>query len=385
MRLSKWFLAAMVAALTLAACRETPREVEAAGTNLKATQVKVIPVATVEWPSIYEAAGTVRARVTTVIASKVMGYAREVKVHLGDSVSAGQLLVVLEARDLDAAWRQAQAARDEAKSAIVESDNAVASAQANLDLVKVTFGRMDDLYQKRSISDQEHDEATAKLKAAQAAYAMAASRRAQLSSKIQQAEEAVAAASVMRGYAEIRAPFAGMVTEKPVEPGTLAAPGAALLTIEQAGALRLEVPVEESLLTTIRVGQPVTVKLDSFDQTIAARVSEIVPSVDSSSRAFTVKIDLAGVARLRPGVYGHAQFPRGTRRAIAVPVGAVLIQGQVESVMVAEEGFARMRLVTTGQRQGDLVEILSGLNAGEHVVSPRPAGLSDGARVESHP
>lgn len=386
MRLSKSFGMTILAGFLLTACRENPEKVEAsASAGMHAVPVNVVPVASVEWPSIYEAAGTVRPRVSAVVASKVMGYAREVKVHVGDSVSAGQLLVVIDAKDLDAAWRQAQAARDEANSAISEANNAVASAEANMDLVKATFRRLEDLYSKESISDQEHDEATAKLKAAQAAYEMVASRRAQLSAKIHQADEAVAAADVMRGYSQIRAPFAGTVTEKPLEQGTLAAPGAPLLTIEQAGALRLEVPVEEGLLATVRVGQPVAVKLDSFDRTITARVTEIVPSVDAASRAFLVKIDLPNVPGLRSGVYGRAQFSRGTRRVVAVPAAAVTSQGQVESVMVAEEDYAHTRLVTTGQRQGDLVEILSGLNPGESVVSPRPAGLADGARVETHP
>src|SRR5579864_157217 len=263
MRLSKPFGVAVLAGLMLTACRENPGQVEASpSAGVRAVPVNVVPVASVEWPSIYEAVGTVKPRVSTVIASKVMGYAREVKVQVGDNVSAGQLLVAIDARDLDAAWRQAQAARDEASSAIAEANNAVASAGANLDLVKATSRRLEDLYTKRSISEQEHDESTAKLKAAQAAYEMATSRRAQLSAKIQQAEEAVAAAEVMRSYSVIRAPFAGTVTEKPVEQGTLAVPGVPLLTIEQAGALRLEVPVEEGLLAAMRVGQPVTVKLD---------------------------------------------------------------------------------------------------------------------------
>ena len=386
MRLSKEFGVAMLATLVLAGCRENPGKVQAsASAGIHASPVNVVPVVSVAWPSTYEAVGTVRPRASAVIASKVMGYAREVKVHLGDSVSAGQLLVVIDARDLDAAWRQAQAARDEANSAISEANSAVASAEANLDLVKSTFRRLEDLYSKKSISDQEFDEAGAKLKVAKAAYEMAASRRTQLSAKIHQADEAVAVAEAMRSYSQIRAPFAGTVIEKPVEQGTLAAPGAPLLTIEQVGELRLEVPVEEGFLASTRVGQPVTVKLDSFDQTITARVTEIVPSVDAASRAFIVKIDLPNVPRLRSGVYGRAQFARGTRRIIAVPAAAVTSQGQVESVLVAEEGFARVRLVTTGQRQNDLVEILSGLNPGESLVSPRPAGLDDGARVETHP
>ncbi len=89
-----------------------------------------------ELPSLYEAVGTVRARTSSVIASNIMGQVRDVKVRVGDSVSSGQLLVVLDSRDLDAAWRQAQAARDEALNARREVENAAAAAQASLDLAK---------------------------------------------------------------------------------------------------------------------------------------------------------------------------------------------------------------------------------------------------------
>ena len=312
---SKRLAATVAACFALGACREAPRKAEAIASQ--PVPANTVAAAAMEWPSISEAVGTVRARTSTVISSKVMGYVREVKVRVGDTVKAGELLVSVDSRDLDAAWKQAQAARQEAVDAGQEVSNAVASAQANLDFAKATFRRMDDLYQKKSISDQEYDEATSKLKVAQAAYDMSVSKRAQVAAKLRQADEAVNAAAVMRGYSEIRAPFAGIVTEKPVDPGVLATPGAPLLTIEQAGALRLEVPVDETFLADTHVGQPVTVRFDSLNRTIEARVSEIVPSVDAASRAFVVKIDLPGIPNLRSGVYGKAQFSRGTRQVIA--------------------------------------------------------------------
>ncbi|HUA19349.1 MAG TPA: efflux RND transporter periplasmic adaptor subunit [Bryobacteraceae bacterium] len=380
---SKPLAATVAACFLLGACHEAPRKAEAIVSQ--PVPANTVAAAAVEWPSISEAVGTVRARASTVISSKVMGYVREVKVHVGDTVSAGELLVSLDSRDLDASWKQAQAARQEAADAGQEVTNAMASAKANLDFAQATFRRMDDLYQKKSISDQEYDEATSKLKVAQAAYDMSVAKRAQLAAKLRQADEGVNAAAVMRGYSEMRAPFSGIVTEKPVEPGVLATPGAPLLTIEQTGALRLEVPVDETFLADTRVGQAVTVRFDALNRTLQARVSETVPSVDAASRAFVVKIDLPVIPNLRSGVYGKAQFARGTRQVIAVPAVSVAEQGQVQSVMVDDGGIARTRLVTTGQKQGDEVEILSGLNVGDLVVSPRPPALADGARLEARP
>jgi RND family efflux transporter MFP subunit len=380
MRSNKPFVVLLL--LSLTACREAPRKAEASVSS-QPIGVPVVTAAEVELPSVYEAVGTVRARTSATIASRIIGAVREVRVHTGDSVTAGQLLFLLDSRDLDVALRQAQAAREEALSARAEVDHTVASAQANLELAQATFRRISDLFQKTSVSNQEYDEASARLKAAQAAYDMAVAKRAQVSAKIQQASEAVSSAEVMRGYAEIRAPFAGTVIDKPVDPGTMAIPGAPLLTVEQSGPLRLEVPVEESFLALIRVSQPVTVTIDSLDRTLEMQVSEINPLVDPASRAFLVKIDLPMIAHLHSGAYGRAKFSRGPRKAVMVPVSAVTEQGQLQSVMVVEGGTARTRLVTLGRKHGDQLEVLSGLDAGERIVSPRPSTLADGAHVEA--
>ncbi len=197
--------------------------------------------------------------------------------------------------------RRAEAADAEVQSAIPEADNGVAGAKANLDLAQSTFKRMEELASRKSISNQEFDEASARLKSAQANWEMARSKRAQLDSKRGPGRSRKsAAATIMRDYTRIAAPFSGVVTAKTVEPGTLAAPGAPLLTVEREGAYRLEASVDESRLPFVKVGQTVEVELDSLDRRLSARVSEIVPSVDAASRAYIVKIDLPVVPNLRP-------------------------------------------------------------------------------------
>ena len=187
---------------------------------------------------------------------------------------------------------------------------------------------------------------------------------------------------VQRGYAQLRAPFAGVVTAKSVEPGNLATPGAPLLTIEREGAFRLEVPVEESRLPLIRSGSKVTVMLDALGRTIEAKIGEVVPSVDAASRAYLVKIDLPARPQLRSGIFGRARFVVGTRPVLSVPASAVMERGQVQSVFVVENGAARLRLITIGRKMADRAEVLSGLNAGDQALSPIPVGLTDGAKVE---
>jgi RND family efflux transporter MFP subunit len=292
---------------------------------------------------------------------------------------------MLDTRDLDVSSRRAEAARDEVRTAVPEADGAVAAAKANLDLAQVTFGRMRDLFQKKSISNQEFDEASAKLKAAQAAYDMTQARRVQLNATLARVDQEVRSTEVTRSYAQVLAPFAGIVVSKAIEPGSLAVPGAPLLTIEREGAYRFEASVEEDHLAAIRVGQPVSVTLDTIDRTFDARVSEIVPAVDAASRAYTVKIDLPVLTALRSGVFGRARFQLASRSLLAIPAGAVIERGQLQSVLVADSGVARTRLITVGQKLKDRVEVLSGLSAGETVIFPVPQDLADGASVEVRP
>jgi len=374
----------MILSLMFAACAEKPRQAaKTAGQGPVA--VKTVVVAPVVWPEQYQAVGTVQARTGAVISAKVMGYVQSVNVRAGDIVRRGQSLVELDSRDLDAAYRRAAAVLSEAKSAAPEVESAIAAARANMELAEVTFRRMKDLFEKKSISNQEFDEVSTRLKAAQAGHQMALSRREQLQSKIVQAEEAVKGADIVRGYARIAAPFNARVTEKRVNPGDLTAPGAPLLTLEREGGYRLEASVEESRISQIQAGHRVSVVLDALDRTVESRVSEIVPSVDPASRAYIVKIDLPATAQLRSGMFGRAIFLMGSRQTLTVPAGAVTERGQLQSVMVADEGIARNRLVTLGGTSGDQRQVLSGLNAGEKVIYPVPAGLVDGAKVEVRP
>jgi len=353
-----------------------------AGSSSPAIAVQTATVSTQQWPDVYEATGTVRARTAAVLSSKVMAYVRQVAVQVGDRVQEGQLLVTLDAQDLDTKVRGAEAAEAEVMSAIPEADSGVAGAKANLDLAQSTFQRMRDLASKKSISSQEFDEASARLKSAQAAYETARAKRTQLDFKRAQVQQEIRGATIMRDYTRISAPFSGVVTAKSVEPGNLAAPGVPLLTVEREGAYRLEASVDESRLPFVKAGQAVDVALESLDRRFTAHVSEIVPSVDAASRTYIVKIDLPAMPNLRSGMFGRAMFPLGTRKVATIPPPAMVEHGQLQSVFVIEDGCARTRLITTGERRQGAVEVLSGLSEGEKLVSPVPAGLTDGARVE---
>jgi RND family efflux transporter MFP subunit len=369
--------------LFLVACQSDPSHDRKEAVAEAKTAVGAVAVTAAEWPDTYEATGTVRARSTAALSSKLVAHVQQVSVNVGDRVREGQTLVILDARDLDAAVRRAEAARSEAQSAIPEADHGIAAAKANLDLAQSTFRRIDELAAKKSVSAQELDEASARLKAAQATHESVRAKRAQLDSRLAQIDQEIRSASISRDYSRIAAPFDGVVTAKSVDPGILAAPGVPLLTIEREGSYRLEVGVEESRLASIRPGQTVSVTL--LDRTENARVSEIVPAVDAASRTYIVKIDLPPIPNLRAGVFGRAVFPLAARPVVSIPSEALIERGQLQQVFVIEDAQARLRMITAVRRAGSKVEVLSGLTAGEKIVAPVPSGLADGARVEVRP
>ena len=326
-----WWLPA---AVLLSSCgHEETRRVEAA--SGAPVPVHVTKAAMAERPAVFTATGTVRAAAVVTVSAKVMGYVQQVHANVGDTVREGQLLVTLDPRDLDSSVRRADAGVREAESARGEVDHAIAGAKANLDLAQATFRRVEDLAAKKSASNQELDEATAKFKSAQAAYEMAQARRGQVEARIAQAGEEQRAARVVREYAEIKAPFAGVVTEKPAETGTLASPGVALLTLERAGGYRLEAAVEESQISAVRMGQTVRAFLEGGES--QGRVVEILPVVDAASRSYTVKVALlsTGVSTRQarvpappgctPGCLGRVEFAAGNRKVLTV-VPAALVE-----------------------------------------------------------
>lgn len=372
---------ALSALLLLSGCGSEP-EHKMGITPATPMRVATVAVAETDWPSAYEATGTVHARTTATISSKIMAYAREVRAQVGDHVREGQVLVFLDASDLETAVARAEAGRDGLRSAIPETESAVALAGSQLDLAEVTFSRIQELLNKKSVTNQEYDEALARLKAGRAGLDMERARRTQLDAKIAQIEQEVRTARIQSAYSQIIAPFSGTIITRSIEPGTLAIPGASLFTVEHDGNYRLEASVEESRLSLAHVGTIVSVTIDGMKRAIPGRVGEAVPSVDAAARTGTVKVDLPPLPELRSGLFGRAFFDDGVRNVLAVPAAGVVNRGQLQSVYVAENNIVRLRMVTTGKRLNDTVEVLSGLNQGDRVIIPIPAGIADGAPIE---
>jgi RND family efflux transporter MFP subunit len=192
-------------------------------------------------------------------------------------------------------------------------------------------------------------------------------------------------ARTMVSYTRLIAPFAGMVTARMADPGTMAAPGVPLLKVDQAGALQLDATVDESAIGAIHKGMKVQVAIGGGSSAnLAGIVADILPAADPSSHSFLVKIDLPYSAQIRAGMYGTAMFANGTKQAILIPRSAVVARGSLSCAYVLDsQGIAQFRYLTLGATQGDLVEVLSGVSAGEKLVDAPSDRDIAGKRIEA--
>ncbi|HEU4508865.1 MAG TPA: efflux RND transporter periplasmic adaptor subunit [Pyrinomonadaceae bacterium] len=347
----------------------------------------------------YEAVGTVRAKSSSVVAAKVMGNIVALHVREGDTVRAGQILIEIENRDAgiqlqktQAGVREIQDSLEEVERGIRAAESARAGAQANETLAKTTLKRYEMLFERRSVSPQEFDEVRTRYEVAKAESERAdrllqasVAREKQIRARIDQAKADVANARVYAGYSRIAAPIDGVVVSRQADLGHMAMPGMPLLTIESSSRYQLHASVEESQLGKIRLQDQAHITLDALNnKEMSGTVDEIVPAADPATRSYIVKIGLLNVdgGQLRSGLYGKARFITGQRNILAIPQTAVTKQGQLVAVYVVDQsGAARVRLVKIGRSVGDRVEVLSGLNEDDEIVSEALSSLRDGIRV----
>ena len=334
----------------------------------------------------FESVGTVKARHSAVLSSKTVGTVVAVTAKEGDRIKKGQILIEIDNRDLRAELQGTQAALDEANWSIKAAESAVASARGARDLATATFKRYEFLIGRGSVTPQEYDEVSAKYKIADAELQHAEESLRAARARKKQAEAKVAYAETLLSYTKITSPFDGVVTAKNAEVGGLAAPGNPLMTVEQSGLYRLEVQVGESSLADVKLGMTVPVVIDAIKTELTGRVGEIVPAADPQSRTFTIKIEIPAQTLLHSGLYGKARFLRGKKEVLLVSSQAVFERGQLVGVYaVDDKGIVRLRLIKTGARHDQRIEVLSGLTPGERIVARGIEKISEGSRVAPPP
>jgi len=331
------------------------------------TGVTVEKVSTAPRADFFSAPGTVRAAVTAPMAARIAGMVEGVHVHDGERVARGRLLVTIRSEETASAASGAEAGVEEAARGVEE-------AEARKKLAEDTYARFENLFKEQAVTRQEFDTRRTERDVAVQGLARAEAR-------LKQAREQANAAGAMEGYTRIKAPFTGIVTGKVVERGATVFPGMPLLNVEEEGKYRFEASVPDTLSDKLRNGDTVSVTVDGVEGEIRGRIAEIAPVADPVTRTRLLKIDLEAKG-LRSGVFGRATLPAGTGTGMSVPRKAIVERGMLTSVWVVNaDSSARMRLVKTGRVGGGRVEIISGLAAGERIVTAGVEKVTEGARI----
>ena len=361
-------------ALTLIASSgcSNQRRIEAAAPET-VSNVPIVVTQKTTVPDWLEAVGTVHAAQTSQLASQIMGNIVAIQAHEGERVESGQVLVMIDDAQLRAAAEQATAAQ-------LAAQKDVSAAETEFALAQSTLKRYEQLYEKKSVSPQEFDEIKTRAQSAEA-------RRDMARAALAQADAALAQARTSLSYTRIRAPFAGIVTERKADPGTLASPGMPILTLEDTRNYRLEVTVDESEVRMVHLGQSAPLSIDALGSSeINGKVAQIVPAADPGSRSFLVKIELPKDAHLRSGLFGRAHFAQGERSALLIPRSAVVERGQMQGVYVLDsEQIAGLHYLTLGRTSGQQVEVLSGLEGGEKIAASPGDRELGGKRIVARP
>lgn len=360
-----------LAALSVAGCSAKQHEADKKD-NAAAIAVKGVTAETVKSGSMaetLEVVGTVRARTSAMVSSRIPGTVSVLRVREGDRVMKGQLLAQLDAQENQAAAAAALAGIDEAKRNLEE-------AFSRRKLADSTFERYHKLFNEQAVTRQEFD-------ARQTEKELAAQGVARAEARLKQAQEGSRAAATIADYTRIVAPISGIITSKQADLGATVFPSQPLMTIEDEGSYQLELAVPESLATRIRSGTQVLVTLDALNRAFTANITEIVPAADPVSRTFIAKIQLSGKG-LKSGMFGRGALKLGTMvNVITVPKQSVIEHGALTSLWILDkDNIARMRLIKTGKTLGERVEILSGLSDNERVVTGGVEKVSEGAKVE---
>ena len=335
-------VAGAAALLWVAACGRHPAAHTAAPPT-PAVPVTTAVVSAGRFQAVEEVLGTVRPKTRARIEAKVSARIERLAVVAGQVVRAGDVIAELDTREIQAR---------------------LGPARALLEQASKELERFKKLQGQQAVTQQEFEAVESRFRVAQGAETEAAT---QLS------------------YTRIVAPFDGVITRKLADVGDLAAPGRALVEIEDPKHLRLEADVSEAWIGRVKPGDTLPVRIGGLPALVTGVVSEIAPAADPGSRTFLVTLDLPAQTGARAGQFGRALLPVGASEALQAPEKAVRVRGQMEQVFVVADGAARLRLVKTGKHQDGRVELLSGVDTGETVVVDGPERLEDGQPVTAQP
>ena len=328
------------------AFREKVRPGEAVAGLPAAAGRTLVAVEAVRAEDTAAAVGSVQPKKRTEVASQLLATVLDVKVRPGDRVKAGDPLVVLDDRELAAQQREAAAT--------------LTAAEADLVTRRGEFERAKKSRASGVVGEDEYSKVEGAFRVAEA--------------QVARAKEVIARLAVQLTHTRIAATGSGLVADRFVDPGDLAAPGKPLLSVYDPADLELHANVPETLAPAVPVGTTLAVRIDAAGFVARGTVREVVPQAQQASRSVLVKVALPPAPSgkpLLPGMFGRVEIPVGAADRLLVPAAAVRRVGQLDLVEVANpDGTLSRRFVRVGQEAGGKVEILSGLAAGDRVALP---------------
>ena len=326
--------------------------------------------------------------------SKVSGYLESISVDIGDRVRHGQILARIDVPEIIDQEREAEAGLAVAEADRSRTEAELESAAAQATLQELTYGRLKAVRtaQPDVLSQQAVDEAKAAFEVAAARVEEAVGRILQIDSRISQLQATVQRLQTMVGFAEIRAPFNGVVTERFVDPGALLQAATSsdsvqpIIAVAKVDKVRLAIDVPESEAPNVRVRGTAEVTIDAMpDKQFQGSVSRFSRSLNPATRTMRAEIDLPNPnGLLLPGMFGRATLELEIRSdAVTIPAEAIHAEGDHSFVYQAVGGRARRVDVDTLPGDGIDVEVTGGLDGSERIIIAAREPLSDGTAVSA--
>jgi RND family efflux transporter MFP subunit len=328
------------------------------------------------------------------VMAKVAGYIRSIKVDIGDRVREGQILATLEIPEMDDDLAKAAAFIGQADAEIDTASNELKRAEAAHELAHLSYSRIGEVIKKEPglVPQQEADEGRSRdlVSEAQVSAAKSSLRTSEQRARVARAEQS--RLETLHKYTTISAPFDGVVTKRYANAGSMIQAGTAsqtqampIVQLSQNNLLRLMLPVPESVVSRIHVGQTVQVKVSSLGRVFPGRVARFADKIQESTRTMDTEVDVPNpTLTLIPGMYAEVRLRVDARsNVLAVPIEAVDRSGpspRVYSIDAARE--IHIVPVTTGLETDQRIEVRSGLQQGDTVVVGRRAGLKEGQQVQ---
>jgi RND family efflux transporter MFP subunit len=328
------------------------------------------------------------------VMAKVAGYLNSIKVDIGDRVREGQVLAVLEIPEMEDDLARAAASVDQAQAEIATASDQLKQAEAVHQMAHLSYTRIGDVIRKEPglVPQQEVDEAHSRdlVSEAQASAARSALRAAEQKARVERAEQA--RIQTLHKYETISAPFDGVVTKRYANEGAMIQAGTAsqtqsmpIVQLSQNNLLRLILPVPESVVPRVRIGQAVDVRVNSLGRTFPGRVARFAGKIQESTRTMDTEVDVPNPSlTLIPGMYAEVSLRTDERaHTLTVPLDAIDRGGASPLVYAVIGGTIHIVPVTLGLENAQRVEVRSGLDDRATVVVGRRAGLREGQQVRA--